>query len=247
MHGPTVNIFRRTTMTITFISHSAFLVELPRCALLFDWTGEQPLPPHDRSKPLYVFASHHHGDHYTPKIFSLGMDNVTYILATCIRLSARRKAGLGIDDRRVHRMAAGQSQTIGEVQVTTLRSNDAGVAWVVRVGETTFFHAGDLNDWWWEGEAPEWNERIRAGFLKSLHQLENVSADVAFLPLDGRLEENFHLGFHQFMETLQVKYAFPMHCWGDFSVIRRLKALPESRAYRAQVMDIFAEGQQWNL
>lgn len=84
-------------MKITFIAHSAFLVELEEMNLLFDWTGEQILPVFDRNKPLYVFASHHHGDHYTPKIFSLGMDNVRYILATCIRLSAKRKAGLGID------------------------------------------------------------------------------------------------------------------------------------------------------
>jgi len=78
-------------LTVTFLCHSAFLVELNDCYLLFDWTGETPLPDMDRSKPLYVFASHHHSDHYTPKIFSLGMVNVTYILASCIRLSAKRK------------------------------------------------------------------------------------------------------------------------------------------------------------
>ncbi len=50
-------------MTVTFLYHSAFLVELETCTLLFDWY-RGPVPDIDRSKPLYVFASHHHGDHY---------------------------------------------------------------------------------------------------------------------------------------------------------------------------------------
>ena len=83
-------------MNITFLYHSSFLVELSGCTLLFDWYGG-PVPDYDRSKPLYVFASHHHGDHYAPEIFAqLGMDNVWYVLANCIRLSAKRKAALGI-------------------------------------------------------------------------------------------------------------------------------------------------------
>ena len=75
-------------MKITFLYHSSFLVELSRCTLLFDWYGG-PVPEHDPGKPLYVFASHHHGDHYAPDIYAkLGMDNVWYILASCIHLSS---------------------------------------------------------------------------------------------------------------------------------------------------------------
>lgn len=230
-------------MKITFIAHSAFLVELERSTLLFDWTGEMPLPQFDRSKPLYVFASHHHGDHYTPRIFSLGMENVTYILASCIRLSAKRKAGLGIDDTKVYRLRAGITQRIDGLEISTVRSNDAGVAFIVRTAEGSFFHAGDLNDWYWAEEAVEWNEMIKAGFLKSLAALKGLSVDVAFLPLDGRLGEAFYWGFHQFMESIDCKYAFPMHCWEDFSVIPRLKQLSESQPYRARVADIMENGQ----
>lgn len=230
-------------MKITFIAHSAFLVELDRCSLLFDWTGEVPLPTFDRSKPLYVFASHHHADHYTPRIFSLGMDNVTYILASCIRLSAKRKAGLGIDDSRVYRLRAGITQRIDDLEISTVRSNDAGVAFTVRTKEGSFFHAGDLNDWYWAEEAAEWNEMIKKGFLKSLEALKGTCVDAAFLPLDGRLGDAFYWGFHQFMETIDCKIAFPMHCWEDFSVIPRFKALPESKRYRARVADISENGQ----
>ncbi len=234
-------------MKITFLYHSAFLVELETCTLLFDWTGERPLPPYDTQKPLYVFSSHHHHDHYTPRIFSLGMDNVTYILASCIRLSAKRKAGLGIDDRCVHRLRAGVTETIGDVTVRTIRSNDAGVAFIVCVGETSMFHAGDLNNWYWEEEAKEWNDRIAAVFRRSLADLQGLAVDVAFLPLDGRLGKAFYWGFHQFMQQITCRLAFPMHCWGDFSVVPRLKELPESKGYRMQVADITGDGQVFDL
>jgi len=109
------------------------------------------------------------------------------------------------------------------------------------LGTGSFFHAGDLNDWYWAEEAEEWNEMIKAGFLKSLAALKGTTVDAAFLPLDGRLGDAFWWGFHQFMECMDCKIAFPMHCWGDFSVVKRLKALPESKSYCLRIADIFEE------
>ena len=56
-------------MRATFLAHSGFLVELPSVTLLFDWwKGDLPPLP---DKPLLVFASHQHSDHFHPGIFSL--------------------------------------------------------------------------------------------------------------------------------------------------------------------------------
>ncbi len=234
-------------MKITFLQHSAFLAETEAFNLLFDWTGETPLPDFDRTKQLYVFSSHHHGDHYTPRIFSLGMEKVTYILASCIRLSAKRKAGLGIDDSRVYRLTAGVTAKIDDLTVRTVRSNDAGVAFLVDTPYGRLFHAGDLNDWSWKGEDPTWQEGIDKSWRKSLEQLRGERVDVAFLPLDGRLEENFWLGIHGYLQVMDCKRVFPMHCWGDFSVIPRLKELPQSKAYRHLIADISAAGQVFTV
>ena len=233
-------------MKITFLHHSTFLAELPDCTLLFDWTGE-PLPAFDRTLPLYVFASHHHNDHYTPAIFRLGMEGVTYILASCIRLSARRRAEYAIDDAHVIRLSAGKTAEIGDLTVTTIRSTDAGVAFLVKAGDKTLVHAGDLNWWHWEGEDPAWNDKMARDFAASCDRLRGVRADAAFLPLDPRQEDAFWWGFHRFMTTLDAGTAFPMHCWGDFSVIPRLKALPESAPYRDRVADITGDGESFLL
>lgn len=58
-------------MRISFLGHSGFLLELPSATLLFDWS-EGELPTLRPGRPLLVFASHHHEDHFRPAIFQLG-------------------------------------------------------------------------------------------------------------------------------------------------------------------------------
>ena len=60
-------------MKITYIYHSCFLVETADCYYLFDYyKGE--LPKLDTEKPILVFASHRHEDHYNPDIFTMLSD-----------------------------------------------------------------------------------------------------------------------------------------------------------------------------
>ena len=78
-------------MTVTFLDHSGFLAELPSAALLFDWwRGELPPLP---AKPLLVFASHRHPDHFTPGIFALddGRREIRFLLG-------RALLGVKLDD-----------------------------------------------------------------------------------------------------------------------------------------------------
>lgn len=69
-------------MKVTYIHHDGFLVECRDRYLLFDYyQGE--IPEMDPEKPLYVFASHRHGDHFVPDIFLLAekYSKIHYILA----------------------------------------------------------------------------------------------------------------------------------------------------------------------
>ncbi len=73
-------------MKITYIHHSGVSVETEHAVLLFDYFKGQ-LPAWDEKKPLFVFASHFHEDHYSPVIFELLEDreDVHYILSKDIR------------------------------------------------------------------------------------------------------------------------------------------------------------------
>ena len=71
-------------MNVTYIFHSGFLIETDECYYIFDyWKGA--LPALDTSKPVFVFVSHSHADHYNHEIFtqlcSLGMRQIIAVLA----------------------------------------------------------------------------------------------------------------------------------------------------------------------
>ena len=57
-------------MRVTFLGHSGFFLELPEADLLFDYYKGNLPAPHP-GKPLFVFVSHVHADHFSKKIFSL--------------------------------------------------------------------------------------------------------------------------------------------------------------------------------
>ena len=234
-------------MKITFLYHSSFLVELETCSLLFDWHGGR-VPDIDRSKPLYVFASHHHGDHYAPEIFSLlGMEGTWYVLGSCIRLSARRREALKIQDDHVFRLGAGRRLTLGPLTIETIHSTDAGVAFLVQAEGKTIFHAGDLQWWQWAEESAEWNREMERDFKRTIEPLRGRHVDVAFLVLDPRQEDDYWKGFDAFFRTMDIDVAFPMHSWEEFWVVKKLKRDPCSAPYRDRVREIYYDGQTFTV
>ena len=59
-------------MQLTYIFHSGFALETDRCILVFDyWMDPAGVMPRllQSPKPLYVFSSHFHEDHFNRDIF----------------------------------------------------------------------------------------------------------------------------------------------------------------------------------
>lgn len=53
---------------------------------------------------------------------------------------------------------------VDDLDIMTLRSTDAGVAFYVASNGVSLFHAGDLNDWEWNGAGDPINGRVRRAF-----------------------------------------------------------------------------------
>ncbi len=212
-------------MKITYIAHSGFLAELEHTLLLFDYyQGELPAFPGD--KELFVFASHRHPDHFNPDIFRLaeGRENIFFVLSHDIWKS---RVPEGQKDRTVH-LKAGEEWSRSGVMVKTLRSTDEGVAFLVQAEEKTLYHAGDLNDWRWDGEEEDWNRRMAEKFRRYIEPLRGVRMDAAFVPLDPRQEEHYSLGLDYFLTLADYRNPregaekiYPMHCWDDYGIIER--------------------------
>lgn len=228
-------------MKVSYIGHSGFAVELDCCTLLFDYY-RGALPAFAPEKPLYVFSSHAHQDHFNFAIFELKKThpNITYVLSRDIRRkwSAAGFARHGVSRETYDMLSfwgARETKRFGPIRVETFESTDVGVAFLVSAEGKAIFHAGDLNDWVWAGEPPEENQAMTARFQAEVGRLSGRRIDAAFLVLDPRQEADFAQGFDYFMRHTDTVRAYPMHFWNDFSVFARLRALPCSAPYRGRV------------
>ena len=227
-------------MTVTYIHHSAFLVETESACLLFDYfEGELP----EILKPLYVLASHSHGDHFSEKIFSLadGRENTVFLLSYDIPERAVPRKNL----ENTHFLKPNEVWDDGRLQVETFRSTDEGVAFWCTLDGKEIYHAGDLNHWYWEGEEEDWNRDMTVAYRQEMARMAGRTADIAFLPVDPRLEQWFYLGADDFMKAADARHLVPMHFWGDPSVCEKLKEHPCSRDWRDRILTIEKKGQRF--
>lgn len=227
-------------MKITHIYHSAFTVEMQHCTLLFDWY-KRSLPEIPADKKLYVFCSHAHEDHYSPQIWDLQktFKDVTYVMDEGIGDAAKHPDAdiVTVRPRQVYMLPeAGTGPA--SLKVITLESTDMGVAFYIETEGKRIYHAGDLNVWFWNDEPMEDNIasekkcREQMQFLADCIRKEHPEAgragqsglpkllDVAFVPLDFRLEEHAPRCMASFMEILGAQYVFPMHYWGREAQVR---------------------------
>lgn len=199
-------------MQITYIYHSGFLIETAASYYIFDyWKGE--LPALNPDKPVVVFSSHAHKDHYEPKVFDLlkeqGMKDIYAVLGKDI---PKDRYPEGIECLRT---LAHKTFTLphGE-ELYTLQSTDAGVAFLLTCEDGIIYHAGDLNDWIWHGESEESNAAMHQFYLRELNLIADKHIDVAFVPLDARQTKYCFDGMFGFLSTVKdVKTLYPMHYW----------------------------------
>lgn len=214
-------------MNLTYIFHSGFWLETEQCQLVFDyWIDFADVLPKilANDKPLYVFSSHFHEDHFNPKIFSWReqKQNITYIISKDILKHRRAKE----NDADIWLVKGGRWED-QHLKVWATGSNDSGVSWVIEVEGKTIFHAGDLNNWYARfltedykggtiisqefGEIdPIKDEKQFLGELKDIRKITN-RFDLVMFPIDGRIGNGYTRGGRQFIERFEVGLFVPMH------------------------------------
>ena len=215
-------------MTLTYIFHSGFVLETEQSILVFDYWLD-PSGVMDSvlrsEKPMYVFSSHFHEDHFTNEIFEWKKQkpNITYILSKDIY--KHRRAGK--EDADVW-LAKGGTWSDDTISVWAMGSTDSGVSWIVETKGHRIFHAGDLNNWYARflqdvkpGEtiySEEFDEEIEPiahekQFLGELKDIRKITDgfDVVMFPVDGRIGNGYTLGGRQFIERFKVRLFVPMH------------------------------------
>lgn len=244
-------------MQIIFIHHSCFLVELDDKVLIFDYfdgdkvegmhfTGK--LPSYEPDTKIYMFASHSHKDHYDMDILRLTdkYSNIHYVFSKDIRISPHFLSKHGIDPTvrdRVTFVSPDNTYHVDDLDIMTLRSTDAGVAFYVASNGVSLFHAGDLNDWEWDGAGDLINGRVRRAFRHEIKKLSEKPINVAFFPMDPKLMEYQFKGFDFFLQNTSAEFVFPMHMWQDYSGIIEYKKRLSNKDKADRVIEIERENQ----
>jgi len=229
---------------VWYLFQSGFAVQTGGHFLIFDYWRDRPKgeglesgvidPAALRSHDVAVFISHRHADHYNRKIHTWRHEipKLRIILSDDIR---------AVDGALT--IGAGSTLAHPDLTVQTLASNDEGVAFVVDVDGMRIYHAGDLNWWHWEGEPDDYNEGMAASYKSQIDKLSGNPIDLAFVPVDPRLNEQYAWGIDYLMRTADVRHVIPMHFGIDASVVRRLLEDPISQSYRDRISGFTKRGE----
>ncbi|MBZ9622370.1 MBL fold metallo-hydrolase [Clostridium sp. FP2] len=204
---------------IYYIYHSGFAIKTENHFLIFDYYKE-PIENDDTHKPsvllssenikqmknMVVFASHSHEDHFNSSILEWENynSNIKYIFSSDITINKNKPSYNFIEE--------GEERTFDDLYVKAYGSTDIGISFLVKVDGLTIFHAGDLNLWRWKEDSLEEQSLAESSFKAHIDKLsEEKSIDIAFFPVDPRLQEAYYVGGEYFAKKIQPKLLIPMH------------------------------------
>ncbi len=186
---------------ITALGHDGFLVEYPEQKFSFAFDPYDIKETPEMAKVDFVFVSHMHFDHCDPNsIRKMLNDNGQVIAPACCQneLASFGEQAVIIDDKDKHETKYFKYWNIPAYNIDKFRTPGevfhpkemGGVGWIIEVGATRFYHAGDTD------MTPE---------MEALKKI-----DVAFLPISGTfvmtLEEAVKAA-----ELLEPDIVVPMH------------------------------------
>lgn len=199
-------------MEITYLLNSGFLIKLSKKLLVFDDFADPAKAVDSAIKGdynnLYFFASHAHFDHFDSHILNYQASVTKYLFSNDIKHTKRGKA---FPLEKVVYMKKYDEYEDENIKVTSFDSTDVGTSFLVETEGKKIFHAGDFNWWDWIGDTEENRKLARNAFIKQLKKLENRSFDIAFFPVDERLEDSQELGAKEFLSATDTKNLIAMH------------------------------------
>ena len=218
-------------MKIKYVRHSGFILEDGSCALMIDCCGlkrESAEVKAYSDKPLYILATHEHGDHFDPNILTFAGAHRKWILSEDIHKNVHNK-------QNIFFLAKGEEFRDDLVKIKAYGSTDEGVSFYIEAGGLKIFHAGDLNNWHWnEEETAEDAAKNEQDYLDELAIIaKDVPAlDIAMFPVDQRLGKDYFRGAEQFLDSIKVGLFLPMHFWHKYKAAMAFKPAAELRGCR---------------
>lgn len=233
---------------VWYLGHSAWAIKTTGHLLVFDYArNPQRRVPEDASLAsgyavpsqisgtnTTVFITHEHGDHYDPAVFDWKtmVADIGYVLGFRPR-----------DIEHEYTYAAPRTtSTVNGMTVTTIRSNDSGVGFLIEVDGLTILHLGDHANG---------SMDMSGDYTAEIDAIAAMGRriDLCFGPILGcslGTPESVQLGAHYAIEKLDPKVFMPMHAGHatylgrDFCQEAAAKKYPTQLAYALNEGDRFS-------
>ena len=200
---------------VNYYGHSAFTVETDNHFLIFDYVGELSVPFNGEmieikqssidfdniNKPITMFHSHTHFDHYNSRLHSkLSTNNNIFTIV----------GGKNKQYANSTYLLPGDSININGIQIFAEQSTDIGVCFVLIVDGINIYYAGDNIDW---GNSSSTSK-------KYLNSINNISVnicndiDLAFIPVCNFYGDSYEPLVSSAIyacSQLNAKEVYPMH------------------------------------
>lgn len=252
-------------LKIRYLYQSGFSIELDNYLVIIDYyKGKLDL---NTDKDIIFIVTHAHADHYNPDIFTMpGAEKASYILSSDVEdpffntgdegdyedniltmssstpETERRK--IVFDPGRSIRLSPGKSFSFAGLEGRAFGSTDAGISIYFKLGPICIFHSGDLNAWKWPSFTVDEQKKEVDDYLKIIKEVSSLPVDIAFGPVDPRLEKNAFLGPDYLLNYLKPQIFFPMH-FGSKTSISNSYALHAVNIGAAYVQIISRSGEEF--
>ena len=144
-----------------------------------------------------------------------------------------------INTRNIQSGQAGRMKALMVRRTNASRNIYVGVAFLVQTDGLTIYHAGDLSVWNVDEDGnPLYSDIYGGGYKKQMRHLENKHIDLGFVVLDPRMGAGAYAGLDYFVQRIDCDLIFPMHCWEDYSIIKKYKRRPQVARFRDKIVDI---------
>ncbi len=197
---------------IQYLYHSGFRVEIKNYIFIFDYfQGNVCLG----EKDTIVFSSHGHPDHFNLQIFEWEdyNPNIKYILSHDISIEQKKE--------NIFVMLPYDEIQVDDVKIKAFGSTDLGISYLIHYAGISIFHAGDLNWWYWWQDVPDEIAKAEVQFKAEVAKIKGESIDIAFFPVDPRLEHKYCVGADYFIQEIAPKVLIPMHFGDNLEVSNR--------------------------
>ena len=242
---------------VHYCGHSGWAVNTKNSVLIFDYWSRNKItqdpgfvngtinPKEIKDKDVYVFVSHDHGDHYDTTIYAWQKDikDITYIYGFVPEKAWQHKK-TGYHGPDYVYIEDNKTKKVGDVAISTLKSNDTGQGFLVEVDGVSIYHPGDHALFTKEDEE---------GFKKEVDFIAGVNStvDIAFLPVTGcpsRWKKEFIVeGFFYSIDQLNPKEVFPMHAFNREYSLNEFAEMAKKRNTKADIVCVENNGDNFSL